>query len=232
MGGISEKEMSSKAGFLQKLTQRLRALSDEKQREAQTRKLLSQDTSEPPEVVGQRTNKRLGSPEIRKLLASKLSALQEQMSIMEESEEELLLLYKAHMEVGSIMLFGAKYQEIDLDTPLVLSDKDTVLVENLKSVVESLREGNKVSALERLRQIPEPFGSKCDQGEFDGYNHEVLIVSTTSASMLRDAESKIRQDGAWEILTEEFLSPIVSGFDARNRLTVARGVTPFLPSSS
>lgn len=231
MGG-NEKETDSKAGFLKKLTQGFGPSEEQRRaiKEAETRNLLAQYTPESLEVVEERLRQRY-SPEIRLLLANKLSELKEASDSEEISDDELLSFYKTSIEVGSVMLFGEGHQVIDLDSPLVLADKDIKLVDQLKPVARSLQEGDESSALEKLRQIPEPFGSKCDRGEFDGYNHETLIVTATSAAILRNVLPNVRRDEIRAETTEGLLT-IIRGFDAKERLTVARGFTGLFPPST
>lgn len=192
--------------------------------------MVAKITPEPLAVVEQRLQQRLGSPEIRNLLANKLASQLSHFvkleNIRDMNEDEHLLYYKTSIEIASIYLFGKKHQEIDLGIPLELSDKDIELVRQLEPVATSLRLGNKPSALENLKQIPKLAGSEADRGEYDGYNHEALIVTGTSAVMLQNVLNT--KPNAIGEKTTRSLSRIMLGFETKDRLKVAKGYTGLL----
>jgi len=225
MVGGTERETSPKVGILQKLGRRLGFSQTEQQRDLEMREIVAQITSDPFEVVEQRLHQRIGSPEIRRLLASKL-LLYKELFDGDMDENDRLLFYKTSIEIASIMLFGKKHQEVDLNSPLELSDRDMELVHQLDPVATSHRLGDKSSAMENLKQIPLLAGSKADLGEYDGYNREALIVTGTSSEMIQNMlNTKPNRIGT---KTTRGLSSIILGFETRNRLTVAKGLTGLL----
>jgi len=222
MGTAVETETNPKVGLLQRLGQRLGISKTEQQREAEMRRYLARITPEPFEVVEQRLQQRLDSPEIRRLLAIKLM-LYKELFYGDMGEHDRLLFYKTSIEIGSIQLFGKNHQELDFNSPLELNDKDMELVHQLEPVATSLRLGDKSSAMENLKQIPLLAGSKADLGKYDGYNREALIVTGTSSEMIQNMlNTKPNRIG---VKTTSGLSRIIYGFEAKDRLSIVKGFT-------
>jgi hypothetical protein len=178
-------------------------------------------TGESFEVVEKRLEERLGSPDVRQFLADALVDFAEAV----EGRDELLL-YKAIVNFGSGMLFGKGVQRVDLAQPIDLGRKDNELLGAFDGVMAAIRLNKGTDAIrESLDAIPEVTGSKCDLGEFDGYNQEVLFVISMIAlrlegatSFLSDEETPFRQN------LSQMIELVNSGLRHSDRLKIFEGM--------
>ncbi len=142
---------------------------------------IAQYTNEPPEIVEERLNNRLyGSEEARAVLANAIRGMAEALR-----ENDYPLMYKYNIDIGSAMLFGVKSKPVNLYEPIELGPDDRELVTNLIHVALSMKSDDLSEIKQRLDAIPEPLGSLCDEGVFDEYNQEALLVIAGLADQLK-----------------------------------------------
>lgn len=142
---------------------------------------IAQYTDEPPEVVEERVNKRLyGSQEARTFLTTAIWGMAEALR-----ENDYPLIYKYSIDIGTAMLFGVKSKPVNLYKPIELGPKDRDLVTNFINAAVSMERDDLPEIKQRLDSIPEVLGSLCDEGVFDEYNQEALLLITGLAHQLK-----------------------------------------------
>ena len=145
--------------------------------------------------------------------------------------------YRALTNYVLVLAFGERANLIELDRPIVLGKRDQAVLANVKKLAKLLGqiETKMVYDYSQIRQIlnriPKLTLAKCDQGEFDGYNQEVLIRVEDIEGMLRSAI-----DGRCSLKDESFrlsllklmpffgMDQMISGIESSQRAQIWHGM--------
>lgn len=141
--------------------------------------------SDEPKVIKQaRLVLRLTAPEVQVRLNLSIGRMLTNAIDFLEGGKDLAAMYKSLMDLTSIGCFGEDAQQVDLTAPIAFSDKDFQYLGMMSDVQKAMQERNSLRTREALTAIPMPVGSRCDKGEFDGFNHEVLFATAQLAQTL------------------------------------------------
>ncbi|MBI3282563.1 hypothetical protein HYZ70_00630 [Candidatus Curtissbacteria bacterium] len=145
--------------------------------------------------------------------------------------------YRALTDYILVLAFGERANLIELDRPIILGERDQAVLANVKKLpkilgqIETTMVYDYCQVRQILNCIPKLTLAKCDQGEFDGYNQEVLVRVQDIGDMLRSAI-----DGRCSLKDEPFrlsllklmplfgMDQMISGIESSQRDQIWAGV--------
>lgn len=129
----------------------------------------------PDEVAEERLQNRLKSPKARQMLNESLAEMGKSLQLSEHPWIDDKRFCVASYNLGAVMIFGDKAKMITWETPYQIRQKEVEMLSEVESMAQEFKSKNVLGILRKANVLPVPYGSKCDRGEFDDYDQEILM---------------------------------------------------------